>query len=297
MLWASTGGFLARGGVYDLIHNFLTASLVAVLRSEEPQLRGCCVVQDLEASQVYRTSRVHGGQGNKFRSTSQQELGCGLPTSPVLRSFYPDARVVKPEGNHCRVANPVHPPSLVPHVHGGGRDTRHPGVRGAQRARRARLLSGPNLPSGRPAPSTPARPRPRSFVAPAGGPLTRMPCSTRTRSSSSIPNDTLRASLLSVLPMTGGERAGGHATRLQSNRLNAELQLPMSPALPGTRAAGAQANKAMSYWPPLEAQPIMWRLPAGYCGGCSLDGLDRPSVTRDHAEAWCLGGEKRVEVK
>lgn len=39
---------------------------------------------------------------------------------------------------------------------------------------------------------------------PAGRPLTRMPCSTRTRSSSSIPKDALRPSRLSALPMAGG---------------------------------------------------------------------------------------------
>jgi hypothetical protein len=45
-----------------------------------------------------------------------------------------------------------------------------------------------------------------------------MPCSTRTRSSSSIPKDTLRLSLLSALPMAGG---GQPRHRLQSNQADA----------------------------------------------------------------------------
>lgn len=220
------------------------------------------------------------------------------PHLSPFSAFSPDARVVKPEGGHCPDGgHRASPEPQVPHVHGGERDARHEGVGRAQRARRARPISGPNLPSGWPAPSTPTRPRPRSLFAPAGGPLTRMPCSTRTRSSSSIPKDTLRASLLSVLPMARGEPAGGHATRLQSNQTDARLWLPMRPALPGTRAAAAQANKAPSYWPPLEVQPIMWRGPAGRCGGCSLQGPNCPSVTSDHAEAWCVSGGKRVRVQ
>lgn len=91
---------------------------------------------------------------------------------------------------------------------------------------------GRHLPSGRTAASAPsstlqARPAPpRSLVAPACGPLTRMPCSTRTRSSSSIPKDTLRLSLLSMLPIAGSRRGGVHATRLHSNEADAKLWLP-----------------------------------------------------------------------
>lgn len=86
---------------------------------------------------------------------------------------------------------------------------------------------------------TPPRP-------PAGRPLTRMPCSTRTRSSWSIPRDALRPSRLSVMPMAGGGSGAPVFT---------------GPAPP--------ANKAASYWPKLEAQPIAARA-ARHCGGCSL---------------------------
>lgn len=50
----------------------------------------------------------------------------------------------------------------------------------------------------------PLPPTRSSGPRPPAAPLTRMPCSTRTRSSSSISKDTLRASALSALPMTGG---------------------------------------------------------------------------------------------
>ena len=86
---------------------------------------------------------------------------------------------------------------------------------------------------------TPPRP-------PAGRPLTRMPCSTRTRSSWSIPKYALRPSRLSALPMAGGGSG--------------------APALTGP---AAPANKAASYWPQFGAQPIAARA-AGHCGGCSL---------------------------
>lgn len=99
-----------------------------------------------------------------------------------------------------------------------------------QRGAHTRSRGAPPLRSARPphprAPSTPALPRPRSLLAPTGDPLTRMPCSTRTRSSSSIPKDTLRPSLLSAAPIAGGGQTGGHATRLQSNQSDAELSLP-----------------------------------------------------------------------
>uniref|UniRef100_A0A8I3NDK7 thioredoxin-disulfide reductase (NADPH) n=1 Tax=Canis lupus familiaris TaxID=9615 RepID=A0A8I3NDK7_CANLF len=71
-----------------------------------------------------------------------------------------------------------------------------------------------------------------------------MPCSTRTRSSSSIPKDTLRASQLSVLPMAGGERAGGRATRLQSNRADAGLRLPARPARRRARLSSPGAGRS-----------------------------------------------------
>lgn len=147
------------------------------------------------------------------------------PAHPARHSFSPNARVVgRPEGSRPLPApgapgiSRASPPSFT-----GQRDVLHEEVGRAQRARRAQSLSTrtsskaspqPLLPR---APSTPARPRPPSLISPAGGPLTRMPCSTRTRSSSSIPKDTLRPSLLSVLPMAGGRRAGGQRARLQSN--------------------------------------------------------------------------------
>lgn len=81
---------------------------------------------------------------------------------------------------------------------------------------------------------------------PAGRPLTRMPCSTRTRSSSSIPKDALRPSRLSALPMAGGGLG--------------------APALTGP---APPANKTASYWRPFGVQPIPARA-AGHCGGCSL---------------------------
>lgn len=81
---------------------------------------------------------------------------------------------------------------------------------------------------------------------PAGRPLTRMPCSTRTRSSSSIPKDALRPSRLSALPMAGGGSG--------------------APALTGP---APPANKTAPYWRPLGVQPIPARA-AGHCGGCSL---------------------------
>lgn len=71
----------------------------------------------------------------------------------------------------------------------------------------------------------------------------RMPCSTRTRSSSSIPKDALRPSLLSALPMAGG---GSGAPALPDGATCQQRSVPLG------AAAGLSQSRA--------GRKALWRL-------------------------------------
>lgn len=125
-------------------------------------------------------------------------------------------------------------------------DLRLPAAPGCQRPPPSILVPKPRLPL---PPARSSGPRPPAAL------LTRMPCSTRTRSSSSISKDTLRASALSALPMTEGGQ--GVQTR---------EPVPQQPGR--RRLAHYDLHSGHKPATPSSIGCCCWR--ALHCGSCSL---------------------------